>query len=185
MRAARPKWLVTYQERKFDSGSHRAKWVGQWERTNAVPEPASAGLHWLVADPKIRSKSNVQQRALFDAPAAAAAAVSDEDLYGESGTTGPASLPCAQALADRLAALPFAAPLGPSVSVDGNDPPAPETVAWLWCVVWCVWLGQDGRRAEGYAFCLTADQTDATAFCFPINREKLLVEGKSPVLTAR
>jgi hypothetical protein len=29
MRAARPKWLVTYQERKFDSDAHRAKWVGQ------------------------------------------------------------------------------------------------------------------------------------------------------------
>lgn len=28
MRAARPKWLVTYQERKFDSDAHRAKWVG-------------------------------------------------------------------------------------------------------------------------------------------------------------
>lgn len=32
MRAARPKWLVTYQERKFDSDAHRAKWVreGFW-----------------------------------------------------------------------------------------------------------------------------------------------------------
>lgn len=27
MRAARPKWLVTYQERAFDAATHRAKWV--------------------------------------------------------------------------------------------------------------------------------------------------------------
>ena len=27
MRAARPKWLVTYKERAFDSATHRAKWV--------------------------------------------------------------------------------------------------------------------------------------------------------------
>eukprot|EP00624_Nannochloropsis_granulata_P006607 evm.model.NODE_49765_length_66778_cov_45.246429.14 len=98
MRAARPKWLVTYAERKFDSDAHTAKW-----------------------------------KALFDAPSVppSSSSLSDEDIFNTE-TAGPTPLSSAAVLAERLSALPFSAPLGPSVSVPGEEPLEAETAAWLW-----------------------------------------------------
>jgi hypothetical protein len=98
MRAARPKWLVTYAERKFDSDAHTAKW-----------------------------------KALFDVPSVppSSSSLSDEDIFNTE-TAGPTPLSSAAVLAERLSALPFSAPLGPSVSVPGEEPLEAETAAWLW-----------------------------------------------------
>lgn len=99
MRAARPKWLVTYAERKFDSDAHTAKWT-----------------------------------ALFDPPASSPTSstpMSDEDMFNME-TAGPTSLASSTVLAERLSALPFLAPLGPTVTVTADEPLESETAAWLW-----------------------------------------------------
>lgn len=65
---------------------------------------------------------------LFE-PVGATEGASDEDMF--SAETTPTAL-TPDIFAERLASMPFVAPLGPTATVDASEPPSKETAVWLW-----------------------------------------------------